>query len=271
MKPKELFYLLGLKPKPVAYGYQTRTFSLEKDGTIQYAQWLHPYEREKTIRQSAIDEIRKFLKDGDVAIDIGAHTGDSTIPIALAVGASGCVLALEPNSYVFPILQKNAEFNQDRTKIIPLCFAATPEDARVEFCYSDNGYCNGGSFSGISRLWHGHTFKLNVEGRNLPKLLESQFPDLISRVRYIKIDAEGYDLTIIDSLSGFLRNYRPYLKVEVYKRLNLAQRKALFRTLVALRYSVHKVEDDDHYVGETLRESDLLKWRHFDVFCIPRV
>ena len=71
-----------------------------------YAQWLHPRETGKRISQESVDELRRFLSPGDVAIDIGAHTGDSTIPIALAVGKTGCVLALEPNKYVFPVLER---------------------------------------------------------------------------------------------------------------------------------------------------------------------
>ena len=71
--------------------------------------------------------------------------------MALAVGKSGCVFALEPNSYVYPVLAKNAALNPDKTHILPLPFAATPEDAELVFQYSDSGYCNGGRFAGISR------------------------------------------------------------------------------------------------------------------------
>ncbi len=139
MKLKELPYFLGLQPGPKSYGYKLKSFDLPSDGTVEYAQWLHPSETEKEITQSSVDELRKFLKPGDVAIDIGAHSGDSTIPIALAVGKTGCVLALEPNRYVYPVLQKNAELNPEKTQIIPLMFAATPEDAEMEFQYSDSG------------------------------------------------------------------------------------------------------------------------------------
>ena len=34
---------------------------------------------------------------------IGAHIGDTTLPIALAAGKKGFVLALEPNPYVFHV------------------------------------------------------------------------------------------------------------------------------------------------------------------------
>jgi FkbM family methyltransferase len=39
-------------------------------------------------------------------IDIGTYTGDTTVPMALAVGKGGIVLGLEPNQYVYKILEK---------------------------------------------------------------------------------------------------------------------------------------------------------------------
>ena len=112
MKVRELIHLLGWKPKRRVYGHEVRAFDLASDGRVDYAQWLHPGETPKEVRQDVVDHLRTFLRPGDVAIDIGAHTGDSTIPIALAVGPAGRVLALEPNPYVFPVLERNAGLNR---------------------------------------------------------------------------------------------------------------------------------------------------------------
>ncbi|MGH9594436.1 MAG: hypothetical protein ACRD5L_15200, partial [Bryobacteraceae bacterium] len=77
MKLKELPYLLGLQPAPKTFGYELKQFDLPKDGRVEYAQWLHPNETKKRITQQSVDDLREFLAPGDVAIDIGAHTGDS--------------------------------------------------------------------------------------------------------------------------------------------------------------------------------------------------
>lgn len=269
MKLKELPYFLGLQPGPKTYGYKLKSFILPNEGTIEYAQWLHPSETEKEITQNSVDALRKFLSPGDVAIDIGAHTGDSTIPIALALGKQGCVLALEPNRYVFPVLQKNAELNPEKTSIIPLPFAATPEDAEMEFQYSDSGFCNGGRFEGMSRWLHGHAFRLKVKGRNLQSLLQAEYPQLLPRIRYIKIDTEGYEATVLASLSELILRYKPFLKLEVYRKLDDAQRRTLFRSVAGYGYIVRKIADDGNYFGEILSENDMNNWRHFDVFCAP--
>lgn len=269
MKAKELFYLLGLRPKAQTYGFEVKTFELSKDGKAEYAQWLHPRETPKQITQESVDELRRFLAPGDVAIDIGAHSGDSTIPMALAVGKSGCVLALEPNTYVFPVLAKNAQLNPDRTNIVPLPFAATPEDAQLVFRYSDSGYCNGGGFEGISRWKHGHAFELRVQGRNLQKFLQAEYPELIPRIRYIKIDAEGNDEAVIHSISELLSRHKPFLRIEVYRKLTEEQRRSLYRAVTSLGYELQRIVSENNYRGESVRESDLNRWKHFDAFCVP--
>ena len=68
---------------------------------------LHPYDMPKSITQPAVDAIRQFVSPGDFVIDIGAHSGDTTVPMALAAGQGGCTLALEPNRYVFKVLAAN--------------------------------------------------------------------------------------------------------------------------------------------------------------------
>jgi FkbM family methyltransferase len=263
-------YFLGLQPGPKTYGHKIKRFDLSGDGNIEYAQWLHPHETEKEITQQSLDELRKFLSPGDVAIDIGAHTGDSTVPIALAVGKTGCVFALEPNRYVFPVLKINAELNAAKTNIVPLMFAATPEDAEMEFQYSDSGYCNGGRFEGMSKWLHGHPFKLAVQGKNLQSFLNENYPQLAPGIRYIKIDTEGYEAAVLQSISGLISQCKPFMKVEVYRKLDDAQRRALYRSIAAYGYEIYKIAENGNYFGEILAEQDLGKWRHFDIFCVPR-
>ena len=269
MKLKEIFYLLGLKPRPRSYGFEVLSVDLPTDGRVAYARWLHPKEQRKTITQAEVDELRRFLSVGDVAVDIGAHTGDTALPIALAVGKSGCVLALEPNQYVFPVLAKNAELNSDKTRIIPLMIAATPSDAALEFEYSDPGFCNGGRHTGLSRWQHGHAFNLTVQGRNLLALLRREYAELLPRIRYIKIDAEGYDGTIIESLAEWLRVQRPYLRVEVFSRSTVAQRRQLYQIVAGLGYELYRITDLTNYRGSRIGEPEMVADAGFDIFCVP--
>ncbi|MDE0959606.1 MAG: FkbM family methyltransferase [Planctomycetota bacterium] len=269
MKPRELIYMLGIRPKPRKYSHDVIDYDLPVDGMVQYAQWRHPAESTKAVRQDEITELRSFLNPGDVAIDIGAHTGDTALPMALATGPEGCVLALEPNPYVYKVLEINSKLNQQRGHIIPLMFAATPEDGDFDFEYSDEGYCNGGLHVGISKWRHGHAFKLKVTGKHLPTYLAEHYPDLIDKIRFIKVDAEGFDAQILRSMQPLIKKTRPFIKAEVFKLTTRPQREQLFDFLDALKYQVHRVIDCLNYRGPILGRGDLMQVAHYDVFCDP--
>jgi FkbM family methyltransferase len=268
VKLKDLPRALGLRGRTREYPTEV-TETLLTDGPVRFARWLHPSEREKTVTQASVDAVRHFLNRGDIAIDIGAHTGDSTLPMALAAGVEGTVYALEPNPYVFKVLELNATLNPGRTHIVPLMFAAMPVDGEFDFEYSDEGFCNGGFHQSVSAWKHGHFSKLRVQGRNLLAYLRTHAPASLSKVRFVKIDTEGFDRAVARTLTDLLRTSRPYLKTEIYKHMPVDEREGYFRDLRELGYRLFKCGDVE-YRGETILDAkDMSAWRHFDVFAIP--
>jgi FkbM family methyltransferase len=247
---------------------------LPREGRLDIARWAHPgaYRVAPAQMQAVVDQLRRFLRAGDVAIDIGAHAGDTSIPIALAVGPTGAVLALEPNPYVFPVLERNAGLNPAKATIIPLMFAAMRADGQYEFQYGEEGYCNGGFHEGMSKWLHGSAFKVQVEGRNVQEFLTRHHPDLIPRVRFIKIDTEGFDLAVLETLETLVRTQRPFLQVEMFslRKSDPAYRRKLFDFLARLEYDVHRMESNDNYLGELITAENLMRWNVYDVFCVPR-
>jgi FkbM family methyltransferase len=252
------------------YGFEIKSFDLPKDGLVEYAQWLHPFAGSAEIRQSDIDELRNYLSAGDVAIDIGANQGYTTLPIAIAVGKNGLVLAFEPNKYVFPILQKNATLNQEKTNIVPLMLAATENDEEIVFYYGDPGFCNGGRHQGISIWKQSKIFKQKVSGINLENFLRREYSNVIHKLKYIKIDTEGYDLIVIRSIRQLISECRPYIKAEVFMYTSYEERIELYHILRDLEYNIYKFVSEINYKGEIINSSNLMQWKHYDIFCIPQ-
>ncbi len=274
LKAKEFIYLLGLKPKPKTYGFVIEAHDLAREGRIQVARWLHPgaYRIAAAQVQAVVDQLRRFLRAGDVAIDVGAHTGDTTIPIALAVGASGVVLALEPNPYVFPVLERTAALNRDKTNIVALNFAAMRTDGTYEFQYGEAGYCNGGFHEGMSKWLHGSAFAVQVQGRNLQAFLQASHADLMARLRFIKVDAEGFDLAVLQTLEQLIRSRRPYLQVEMFslRKSTPAYRRQLYDFLVGHGYDVHRMNGGENLLSELVTPGNLMRGNVYDVFCVPK-
>lgn len=252
------------------YGWTIQRFELADDGVIEFAQWQHPKERTKLFSQAQVNALREFVHPGDTAIDIGAYTGDTALPLALAAGPTGCVFALEPNRYVFKVLEKNAALNPGKTHIVPLNFAATTEDGTFTFHYCDGSFCNGGFVSQLATKRHGHPYKLEVTGKDLSKHLRGKYPERLARLSLIKIDAEGYDRVVIHSLRGLIAEHRPAIICEVYKKLEQAEREALFDVLADLGYDCFKLGDEAGLRGEKVDRSDMTRWKHFDLISFPR-
>eukprot|EP01041_Mallomonas_annulata_P008222 gene8222-16904_t len=92
------------------------------------------------------DEIKRMktfgiMNRGGIAIDIGAHIGDSTIPIALLANHT---IAFDPGMTLFPVLKTNAVINH-HLNIDAYNIAIGKTNEEIDFEYSEDGFeCNGG-------------------------------------------------------------------------------------------------------------------------------
>lgn len=258
------------------YGYKVKRFQLEELGEVEYAQWLHPFEGPKEVSDSQIRFYQSLASKGNMIIDIGAHTGDTTVPMALSVGKEGLVLGLEPNQYVYKILEKNASLNPEKTNIVPLPFAATSEDGEFVFNYSDASFCNGGYLSQIKNQRHRHFYELTVQGRNFERYLREYYAAWLPKLDLLKVDAEGYDKEILENMAGIIAEFRPNIMAECYKKLSIEERHALYDSIARHDYTVYM--NDTHYLTEGFVDSaDRVKLtrdtmnikKHFEIVAIP--
>lgn len=253
------------------YGFEIKKFQVNPFGEVEYAQWLHPFEKPKKITESNISFYQKISQKGSLIIDVGAHTGDTTVPMALAVGKEGKVLGLEPNKYVYKILQKNAKLNKQWTNIEPLCFAATSEDGKFTFNYSDASFCNGGFLSQIKNKRHNHNYTLDVIGKNLQDYLFENYKKDLEKLSLIKVDTEGYDKEILKTIPEILDKYKPALMIECYKRLNKKERSELFEVVNKHGYQLFYLNDFELF--DELREihiENMVDERHFEILALHK-
>ena len=64
------------------YPARIDSFKLKDEGKIDFANWENPLVISKQITQDMVDFFKKFIKKGDLVIDIGANIGDTTVPMA---------------------------------------------------------------------------------------------------------------------------------------------------------------------------------------------
>jgi FkbM family methyltransferase len=270
MKLGSIFALLGLRAPPKRYGSRVEQFDLKDYGGIRFAQWLHPKYAATSFDAAEIDCLRRYVAPGDGVIDVGAHAGDTSVLFAAAVGSTGRVFAVEPNSYVLPVLEENARLNPDIAPITVMPYAAVENDGPLTFDYSDSGFCNGGDLGGIATMKHGHVYRLEVEGRNVLREIERIAPEWLEKIRLIKSDTEGHDADVIRMLAPIIRKHRPYLVCEIYRHMSAEARRAFYAFLTDdLGYRVFRADLWGTLEAEELTPEALVSLKHFDIFCHP--
>ena len=219
------------------------TFDVKGIDTVEFANWDNPLVAPLQLDSNMIAFFKKFIKEGDLAIDIGANIGDTTVPIALASGASGLTLGFDPNPYVFKILQKNASLNKDKTNIEAIPFAITEREEEFYFISSEASFANGG-ISTTKESKHGKfIYPGKIKGVNLKKFLEENYKNWLPKFSFIKIDTEGYDKEILKSIKDLITVFKPTIIAESFDKASNAEKIELYEVIEQLGYDVFYFED----------------------------
>ena len=226
------------------YDIRVDKFTLTNGEEIEFANWLNPLVKPKEITLHEMNFFRQYIPEGSLAIDIGANIGDLTVSMAMAAGADGLVLALDPNPHVFRVLEANAALNRGKANIVPLQFAATEEETLFYFASSDASMGNGGLISDLDDNRHGK-FKLKdpIRGVNLGKYLQEHYTNWLPKLSLIKVDVEGLDYYVLRSLEPLLEKYHPVIITEVFHDISVEMREDTFKLLKKYGYKLQDLGD----------------------------
>jgi len=246
--------------------------NLERDGVIDFANWSNPLVAPFTLTQPCVDFFRKFIKEGDLAIDIGANIGDTTVPMALAAGKSGIALGFDPNPYVFKILEANAALNKDKTNIVPQPYAISKEEDEFYFISSEASFGNGG-ISPTQESIHGKfVHPQKIKGIDLTQFLEREYPDRLNKFSFVKIDTEGYDKEIIKSIRDLIQEYKPVIIAESFGACSDDAKMELFEVIHRDGYKIFNFEDFDINAKtiEIKRKEEMTQWKEtINIYAVP--
>jgi Methyltransferase FkbM domain len=128
---------------------------------------------------------------------------------------------------------------------------------------------NNGGISKEKGTKHGkYTLDAKIKGIQLEDFLKKSYPDVVSKLKLVKIDTEGYDKEIIKSISSLLVQYKPVVITECFFKTNTEERYEHFDLLKSKGYSLFYFSDFD--VNATIipieKKEDMMNWRHFDMY-----
>ena len=184
-----------------------------------------------------MDKICEHIEPGDVVVDVGAYIGDHTWAYACATRGvdGGRVLAFEPNRIPFQCLTRNMK-GHGHVECIPL--GLSDHDGTMGMAQDAN--------VGASYL---------VPGSDISLVALDRYD--LDRCKLIKVDAEGFELSVLKGAWRTIKRCRPVLVLEI-------NREALDR---------NGVDPMDIHDWLTRRGYTIKGWENesvqFDVFCYP--
>jgi FkbM family methyltransferase len=255
------------------YPAKIDTYDLKDEGKIEFANWDNPLVAPIPLSQNMVNFFKKFIKQGDFVIDIGANIGDTTVPMALAAGASGVALGFDPNPNVFKILQANAALNKGKQNIVPLLYAITEKEEEFYYISSEASFANGG-ISPTKESIHGRfVYPERIKGINLLEFLEKNYSDKVKNLSFIKIDTEGYDKEIIKSISSLLSKYKPAIIAESFGDASREAKMELYDVIARLEYDIFYFDDfkADAKTIKLEKREDITKWKEtVNIYATPK-
>jgi FkbM family methyltransferase len=153
--------------------------------------------------EEEIQFVRKALRTGQRAIDIGANYGVYSVALAGAVGASGRVWSVEPAAAAADLLAETMQLNR------------MPQGVLIRGAVSDrtgSALLRTGEHSELNALTDSAADGVAVPAWTLDDLARQHG---CQRIDFVKIDAEGHEARILEGAPAFLQTESPLVMFEI--------------------------------------------------------
>lgn len=211
-----------------------------------------------------LDTIEKYLKQGDIFIDIGANIGQHSMFAASIVGNTGKVYSFEPIPRIYNQLLDSVHLN-NFDNIVEVHNIALGEKNDKKTLHISSKNVGGSSLVEISG-----DEKIQVKitpGDNIISQLQ--------KIDLIKIDVEGYEYETLSGIQVTLKRYKPIIIMEFngesYIR-NGNRGDKIISLLNNLEYSLYDIGDYMKKITNTKNflQSFVSKRSQTDILCLPK-
>lgn len=192
--------------------------------------------------------ISKIIKPGDICIDIGANYGYYSLLMSTLTGKDGRTIAVEPNPYVFNLLQATASVHS--SCIEPVQIALSDVSGQTTLIIPDNFY---GDASIVQRKDKPRIARSRVEVKT--QTLDELAVQLeLPRIDLIKMDVEGAEPRVFSGMTEIIAS-NPGLRIMVEYSPYLYDDAKHFTEFLFRNFEVCRIKDVDNMI--TLAETDI--------------
>lgn len=162
--------------------------------------WVEHYGSWETAERALLDTL---IRPGMTVVDVGAHVGLHTVPASQRVGATGRVIALEPDPRTSALLRTNIRRNAGRNVTVHQVAAGATAGRRHLVRSPTNTGDNWLAVASTSDP------SIPVEVTTLDALLEG-----LDALDVVKVDAQGADHEVVLGMRRLLARFHPMIVVE---------------------------------------------------------
>ena len=221
--------------------------------TSSFLEWFLFFKRD--YESDVIKLIKKILKPGSIAIDVGANIGIHTLVMSNKIGRNGKVLAVEPQPEILERLKSNISLNNIKNiQVLPIALSSKPGKV-ILYTHSDKYNNKAQSSFYKNHAENNLTRKIRVSVKTIDQIINDE---KLKKVDFIKIDTEGNDFNVLKGAEKTICNHKPFIVFEYEKKCwNLSDSKleSAFQFLKGLNYFVYLI----------LNKGQLLKLKNFNI------
>jgi FkbM family methyltransferase len=180
----------------------------------------------------------KYLKvnHNEVFIDVGAHVGKYSLPIAKQYPDS-IVIAIEPAKDTFLALTEGIRKNKIKN-IIPLNIAAFSTSTKLKLFVLEVHGCST-LIDDQAKYLSKRIIRIDeVDARPLDDIVEKVG---LKRIDWVKIDVEGAELHVLRGFRNGIIKFKPRVIIEI-KEFN---RREVFKFFEEVNYTCHHIPEDE--------------------------
>jgi len=156
-----------------------------------------------------LHEIQKLVRPGTLAVDVGAHFGTYSIPLAKLVGKQGRVVSVEPIVEDADQLKRAVAQLRLPIDVVNAAISSTNGTATINV-----PALHGHAKTALSSLEA--TDRADVDAREVTVW---RLDDLLAKytlpVSFVKIDVEGHELAVLDGALETLKTHKPNILIEI--------------------------------------------------------
>lgn len=199
-------------------------------------------------------------------IEVGSNIGTQAVAIAKKI-PQGKLFCFEPQRMIFQTLCCNLHLNR-LSNVFAYQMGVGDSSGSIEIQSSNyDTPWNYGSFSLNKGFSTENPFKGEVKLEQIPLISLDEHPEIqkLTALRLLKIDAEGFELKVLEGAKGLIQRFNPLIFVEAHLHSN----HLIFQKMTELGYRCYWIISSRYQANNYFNQPESLTGQDFNFLCQP--